>query len=268
MLVDVVPQIKQAFPDVKIFGSENMLNMEGASNNYQFFYHNNLKQNQDAANQIDILAVHGYVDGVAPNTGSELVERWDNHYQQFTVPMNKTTWMTETSGYEEQWEGTGDKPGAFGLGLDIHTALHNGNISGWVWWQGSAGNGSSAEIGEFDLMKGVNTGKKYAVSKHYYRFIRPGAERIAAATSKNSIFTTAYKHQTNGTQTIVVINAGDTDEAVILQGNSLPSSYEIYRTNATTENCDLIKTYTTGDTSLFFLPAKSMITLQAGGNPL
>ena len=49
--------------------------------------------------------------------------------------------MTETSGYQDAWNGN---PGAFSLALDMMSGLNNGDMSGWVWWQGSENPGSTA----------------------------------------------------------------------------------------------------------------------------
>ncbi|MGQ9844551.1 MAG: hypothetical protein ACUVRK_13455, partial [Spirochaetota bacterium] len=60
MLNAVIPIVKAAHPNVKIFGSENMLEMEGLSNNWPFFYHQAIKDDPMAKNNVDIFAVHGY----------------------------------------------------------------------------------------------------------------------------------------------------------------------------------------------------------------
>jgi hypothetical protein len=124
-------------PDVKVFGSENMLDMEGATNNFPFFYHSGLKADPTAMNNIDVLAVHGYLDGVSASSGSRLAGYWENHKREFSAPANKKAWMTETSGYVDAWEGTSNKPGALSLAIDMQTALYFGDLSAWVYWQGS-----------------------------------------------------------------------------------------------------------------------------------
>jgi O-glycosyl hydrolase len=263
MLKAVVPLIKADYPDVKIFGSENMLDMEGADINWPWFYHSNLKADQDASDQIDILAVHGYNDGVAPTSGSGLAERWTNHREQFSDPMQKVTWMTETSGYADAWLGSGDIPGALNLGQDIHAGLYYGNISGWIWWQGS----ELGSIGDYNLMNGTTVGKKYYVSKHFYRYIRPGAVRFKAESSDTeNVFVTAYRHDANDTHTLVIINSGTSVKQISVAGDDLPDSFEMYRTTGEDDNCTHIGTVEAGDT--FVLPAESIVTLQAGGDPL
>ena len=263
MVNAVAPKIKTIYPDIKIFGSENMLEMEGLDKNWPYFYHAAIKKDVAAAANIDVLAVHGYSDGVAPSSGSALVSMWTNHSTQFSTPMNKQAWMTETSGYSDSWETSGTKPGALNLAMDMHAALSYGNISAWLWWQGSQGT-----IDDFSLMSGTTTGKKYFVSKHFYRYIRPGAVRLKSISDDPDFFVTAFENQVKGTHTLVIINSGNTDKAVSLLGDELPATFKMYRTNSSTENCTYIKDVTSGATNSFAVPARSIVTLQSGGDTL
>jgi glucuronoarabinoxylan endo-1,4-beta-xylanase len=263
MINAVVPKIKQAYPDVKIFGAEHMLINEGRESDWPWFYHKRLKDDPTAMQHMDILAVHGYVDGVNAGSGSELSKYWSNHYREFSQPANKKTWMTETSGYVDAWEGQGNKPGAIGLAIDIQTAILYGDLSGWVYWQGSNAKG----IDEYSLMSDVTVGKKYHASKHFYRFIRPGAVRVASESHNQNITAAAFEHQENGTHTIVLINTHNTPKPVKIQmaGENIPSEYEIFVTSAT-KNCESEGKKSSGESIL--LPARSIVTLQAGGNVL
>lgn len=263
MVNAVVPLIKADYPDVKIYGSENMLEMEGKEENWPYFYHQAIRNNDTTSSLIDILAVHGYSNGVAPTSGSVLAQMWTNHLEQFTEPMNKRTWMTETSGYSDQWEKSGDTPGALNLGMDIYSGLVYGNINAWVWWQGSQLDG----IGAYNLMKGNTAGKKYYVSKQYYRFIRPGAVRIKSISEDPDVFTAAFQHAENKTTTLILINSGKEDKNIILEGTDLPAAFTMYRTSVT-ENCIDLNEVKSGPDNHFKLPAESIVTLQAGGNPL
>jgi len=264
LLDSVVPLIKSSYPDVKIFGSENMLEMEGKSDNFPWFYHQAIKNNATSRENIDILAVHGYSDGVSASSGSELAKMWTNHAEQFSGPTNKPVWMTETSGYADSWTGSGNTPGALNLAMDIYSGLNFGNMQAWVWWQGSELSG----ISNYSLMSGSTTGKKYYVSKHFYRYIRPGAIRVKSTSDDADIFVTAFEHQTKGTNTIVIINYGSEARSVSVQGDGLPTVFTIYLTTSGSENCKESGTLNTGADNRFELPSKSIVTLQAGGNPL
>ncbi len=157
--------------------------------------------------------------------------------------MGKPQWMTETSGYQDAWNGT---PGAFSLGVDIMSGLNNGNMSGWVWWQGSE-NPGSANVGDFALMNGSVKGKKYYVSKQFYRYIRPGAVRVGATSTNANVFVSAYEHTGQGTHTIVLANTSTTTQNVTVGGAGLPATFTIFRTSATDNAAD-VGTYTAGTT--------------------
>lgn len=261
MLVNAIPMVKSAHPNVKIFGSENMLEIESADNNWQWFYHKQILDNSTAQNNLDILAVHGYSDGVAPTSGSTLAQLWTSSKQHFATPMGKRQWMTETSGYQDSWSAD---PGAFSLALDIMSGLNYGDITAWIWWSGS-NDPNSTTIGEFSLMNGLNKGKKYYASKQYYRYIRPGAVRVDAASTNSNVFVSAFQNTAQGTHTIVLINASSSTQNVTVGGANLPSSFTVFRTSST-DNCANVGTFSTG--SSLSLPGRSIVTLQAGGTPL
>jgi glucuronoarabinoxylan endo-1,4-beta-xylanase len=262
MLIGAMSILKANYPNVRIFGSEGMLEMEAADHNWQWFYHKQVLDSAAARANIDILAVHGYSDGVAPTSGSTLGHLWQSHKQHFGDPMNKKQWMTETSGYADAWTGS---PGAFALGLDIMSALNNGNVAGWVWWQGSENPGSTSGVGEFALMNGLNKGKKYYVSKQFYRYIRPGAVRVGATSSNTNVFVSAFEHAGAGTHTVVLANTSGSAQTVTVGGAGLPATFTIYRTSAS-ENAVNAGDYAAG--TALPLPARSITTLQSGGTPL
>ncbi len=264
LLNNVVPAIKAIYPGIKIFGSENMLEMEGKSNNWPYFYHQGIKDNIFAKDNIDILAVHGYSDGVSASSGSELAKMWTNHAEQFSIPLNKPAWMTETSGYADSWISSGTTPGALNLAMDIYSGLNYGNMQAWVWWQGSEASG----ISNYSLMSNNTGGKKYYVSKHYFRYIRPGAVRVKSSSDDPEIFVTAFEHPVKGTNTIVIINAGSEGKSVSVQGVDPTVVFTIYLTTSGSDNCKESGAINPGQDNHFELPAKSVVTLQAGGNPL
>lgn len=236
MLKNVIPVVKSRFPAIKVFGSENMLEMEGGKDR-QYFYNANLKTDEDALSQVDLLAVHGYSDGVSPTGSAKLTNLWKTTRTEHMDPAGKPYWMTETSGYGENWLGNTTEPsGAFNLAMDMHAALYHGNVSAWVWWQGS----SDDPINEFSLMRGENVkGKKYFVSKHFYRFIRPGAKMVNVSSSEaDNLFVSAYEHTAMNTFTVVLINNNDKKVVVSLEGSDLPVDFEYYVTSGLpTQNC-------------------------------
>jgi O-glycosyl hydrolase len=258
-LKNVVPVVKARFPNVKFFGSENMLEMEGGKDR-QYFYHKNLLDDAAALSKMDIWAVHGYHDGISPTATSALATLWTTTRTEQKVPSGKPYWMTETSGYIDSWLGNAtDKTAAIHLAMDIHAALYHGNVSAWVWWQGSA----MDAIGKFTLMKGTaEKGKKYYVSKHFYRFIRPGAQMVKTTYDESiGVFATAFQHTQMGAFTMVYINNSTKAVKVNLTGANVPDTFDYYITDGGSNNCT--KKDAVQKTSIT-LPPSSVVTLVNG----
>jgi O-glycosyl hydrolase len=252
MLKAVAPAIKQAYPNVKIYGTENMLGLEGQPwTNISY----SAAMDSTAWPSFDVLAYHGYQDGVAPTEGSQLAQYWINVRDNYNLPQNKPCWMTETSGYVDTW---GADNGARALGYAIYSALAYGRLSAWVWWQGSE---LGATPNEYTLMNGTQElSKRYYVSKQFYRFIRPGARMVSVTTSDSSLFVVAFQHPTMNSFTLVVINTAAQDKPLVLGGANIPGTYSAYRTSAS-ENCVSAGSVTNGSIAL---RADSITTLVSG----
>ena len=262
MINNVAPIIKAAHPGVLIFGSEHMLLNEGREKDFPHFYHNRLKQDPTAMSHMDALAVHGYQDGVNASSGSDLAQYWTNHKNEFTSVADKRAWMTETSGYVDSWESSNDTPGAFGWGIDIATAILFGDVSAWVHWQGSGLDG----INRYNLMSGTTTGKKYQVSKHFYHFIRPGAVRVEATSPDEDVSVLGFEHADHGTETYVLLNTKNEEVAVKLNiSGGSAQEFEMFVSSASL-NC--ASQGTNAADGLYLLPARSIVTLHAGGSTL
>jgi hypothetical protein len=173
-------------------------------------------------------------------------------------------WMSETSGYVDTIEaGPNAKgeilPGALDLAQSIYAALYHGHASAWVWWQGSE-LGASAPS-EFALMSGVaKRGKKYYVSKNYYRTIRTGAQMVQAASDDSEVLVAAFDHSAANTLTIIAINGGQASKSVTLTGANLPSQFQAYRTSATEDYAAVGPMAPAAIT----LPARSITSLVSG----
>lgn len=256
MLKATVPVVKGRFPNVKVFGSENMLDME-AGKDRQWFYHRKLRDEPAAGQHLDIWATHGYVEGVTPTATSRMAQLWQTAHTEGAAS-GKPQWMTETSGYTDAWPGSADKAGALDLGLAIHAALYHGQAAAWVWWQGS----DLSTVNEYNLMQGTSRkSKRYFVSKHFYRFIRPGARMVRLDYAEtDGVFASAYDHAAMGAFTVVLINTKTETVKVNLDGANLPATFDFYQTTAT-ENC--VKKQAVAKGSVV-LPAQSIVTLVSG----
>jgi len=262
MLNQVVPIVKRSFPNVKIFGAESMLGMEAdtTKNNFNLFYTKAIING--ALNNIDVLAYHGYSDGVQATAIAQHKALWESAYKNFQVPSKKPSWMTETSGYVDTWLASASKPGALDLGIAIQSSLKYGKASAWVWWQGSgAGSGVTSE---FSLMSGTNVGKKYYVSKQFYRYVRPGAVMVDAATTDTNLISSAYYSPNSKEFTSVLINTSATAKMITLTGANVPTSFTSYLTTSDANtNCKDMGVVNNG---AIVLPANSIMTLVSSAN--
>ena len=231
MLNIVAPIIYSYFPDVYIFGAEAMLGHEHSGviqswTNPNMQFHRRILENASPeAMRNFVFAHHGYYDGV-------YAQALENHPALWAAERNLLAthgvhsnprhrlWMTETSGYSNYWldEGT-QRPGSLALGMAIQTALIYGDVSAWVWWQGSDIT-DAPYGGYYELMRpGINR-NKIAVSQHFYRYIRPGAVRIGTDLDIPSryLMTSAFVHEELDNMVLVFINNGGSYYKISLYG--------------------------------------------------
>lgn len=174
----------------------------------------------------------------------EAVTKW----KDTVAPLNRQTWMTETSGHQATWDG------ALKLANDIYDYIVGGNMSAWIYWQ-IADNPSSSQ---YALMIRTEPTPKYYASKHFYRWVRPGAMRVDGNSSHKDLLVSAFKHEQEGSLTLVLINRGDQNMKVQLDVAGIePGDYEVYRSGEL-ENCISLGKQKISNITI---PSKHIITL-------
>lgn len=239
----------------------------------QFTFITDVRADPQALSDLSIYSIHGYA-GNGVSSGGSSAQMWSEYWNGRTGTPSwtgikgdgKPSWMTETSGEHYDWLHTnsaGNQDGAFTIGVQIHEALVNSNISLWAYWQMADAVSGNASAGA--LTSGTNTAsKKYVAAKHFFRYIRPGAVRVETSPSvSNGLNVSAYVHDANKTVTIVLVNnSGAANSANI----TLPSSPSVTTFNAwrssSSENFVALANVTAsaGRVSLS-VPAYSMVTL-------
>ncbi|MEP7377204.1 MAG: PKD domain-containing protein [Chitinophagaceae bacterium] len=180
-----------------------------------------------ARQYVDMVAVHGYdLDGITANSPN--AQTWQTMFN-WGATYNIPLWMTETSGYKNDWNG------AMSLAKAIYTALHHGNVAAWVYWSLSAGT-----LDEYCLMSSSGQkSKSYFVSKNFYRYIRPGAKRVLAdAAAETKIYPLAFKHDAQQATTIILINDNNIPKAIKLNVTGLPGLLKQLNTSSTQDCVD------------------------------
>jgi len=144
----------------------------------------------------------------------------------------KKSWMTETSGENPAWlYPTNGFPngGAWSLALRIQQALNVGWQSAWAYWQMTDGNSVGGQTLTDSTL--LQNSPKYVAAKHFFRFVRPNARRVDAAVSAApALSASAFWHQTNGTMTVVLINATNTPISAAVQWAAAPPTMSAWQT--------------------------------------
>ncbi len=140
--------------------------------------------------------------------------------------------MTETSGENPAWlYPTNGFPGggAWSIALRMQQALTAGRESGWAYWQMTDGSPVGAEtLTDSSLLQ---NSPKYIAAKHFFRYIRPNSICVNATVGGDPALTaSAFLHTTNGTMTIVLINATNTPVRAVVNSPAQPAGITSWQT--------------------------------------
>ncbi len=178
-------------------------------------YIDNLQANPIADAYCDIIATHGYAeDGIQPGTPNyqEWQDMWNNA-QEGDNP--KELWMTETTRLYEDWSN------AIGFAGGLHGALTAGNVSLWTTWSFEG----------MQVIQGSPTPMLYTAS-NFFRYIRPGAQRIGASIESEDILVSAFENDDEmNTTAIVIINKSTSAQSIKISGESIPVAYDVFTTS-------------------------------------
>jgi glucuronoarabinoxylan endo-1,4-beta-xylanase len=181
-----------------------------------------------------------------PNGSDENVFR---SYGALTSSRGRVAWNTEFGNGADTW---GD---AWGKAKDILMMLRN-NYGAIVYWL-IGPHTNSAQLEE-SVMANDRPGPKAYTAKSFFRFIRPGAVRVGAASDDNTVWTVAFKHVVNGTYTVILLNNGSATANVTVAGTGLPPRFDMYRTGEG-NNCVKVGTATAGTN--IQVPVRTIVTL-------
>ncbi|HEX7071787.1 MAG TPA: T9SS type A sorting domain-containing protein [Rhodothermales bacterium] len=241
--------------DIRIMGPEDLLGGDaygmwqyGGSQNpthKNLQYLQNIAADAEAAEAVDFFCIHGYdADGVTSSGADPTLWNWWvngwNASPAAGIPSNvrgfasygKKSWMTETSGEAAAWlvPATGfPSRGAFSVAMRIHQALTAGMESAWIYWTFADGDDAVSEFGLTNQAAGANS-PKYVAAKHFFRYIRPNAVRVEAATDVESIWSSAYVHDVDGSLTVVLLNTEPTATDVTVRVPSTPTGITSFDT--------------------------------------
>ena len=277
MLNIVAPIIYDHFPNVYIFGAEAMLGHEHSSvvadwtNPNMQFHRRILERATPEAMRNFVFAHHGYYDGVYAQALEGHAALWAAERDMLRTRGSNSSpyhrlWMTETSGYSNEWlDDNPDRPGSLALAMAIQSALIYGDVSAWVWWQGSDLTPSPTG-GYYELMRPGLNQNKIAASQHFYRYIRPGAVRIGAELSQESrnLMASAFVHDQLGNTVIIFVNNGADYYNVNIQGMATGTVFQSVVSTGSPHYLVPGSDITVGGDAAILIPPHSVITLVNG----
>ncbi len=191
----------------------------------------------------------------------------------------KKSWNSEAGGHGTNWNGCLD------LAQDLHDQLVWGNVSAYIYWQFA---NSGVETSQHDLVAAPDLArptksKKYCAAKHFFRAIRPGAERVSATFAGGnssygygsdpmrtdlSLNVSAYVHDEDETVTIVLVNMRANNYSVTINVPPLfgITVYSVHRSSASENFKQLSDLAVSGGQVSVTVPGESVMTLH--GPPL
>jgi glucuronoarabinoxylan endo-1,4-beta-xylanase len=165
-------------------------------------------------------------------------------------------WYTEISGANGDW------PGAMATARELSDTLTRANSSAYAYWQYSDRAGAVTSA----LMDTGTPNPKYWALRHYYRWVRPGMERVETTSDNADAYLSAFRHPTSGDTTFVLLNNATTETTytINVSGSDVPSTFTRFQSADGSYAQQLGNVSRVGNTLTVTLPAKSIVTLFNG----
>ncbi len=167
-------------------------------------------------NPLDILGIHIYNSNIAQNYFDS--SGWQS-LAETCQEYNLQLWQTETSMvYSQDWKGAMD------LASTILNGLKYGKMSLWCWW--ALADCEAAR--QYALIIDGEPGHRYYASKHFYKYIRPGAVCIETKVQDNQILAVAFNHKTEEKLVVVIINKSENERKVKIETNKFYDNSNVF----------------------------------------
>ncbi len=218
-----------------------------------------------AAAAIDAFAVHGYGGDGIDSSGHAAPGNW-RYYWSAIEGYGRPSWQTESGGGSPQWDGrdlsASSGGGPLMLANVIYEGMTYGQVSLWCNWMFS----HPAPLDQHTLL-GADLeidSPKYAAAKHFFRFIRPGAQRLSVdPADRDRVRVTAWHDPQLDQLTVVLVNLRVEPARVELALGSVGQGRTLrrYQTTATANFETLAELPITQSRTAVVLPARSITTL-------
>ncbi len=205
----------------------------------------------EASPYLDIDALHGYggngIDVPSPTT-----------YRNIHPLGERRLWVSETAHRIEQTD-THDKALDM-VGRCFAYAYGQGNISAWIQVGLCANEPGSTYPGGFVFKDNGQPAPAYWLACQFWRFIRPGMQRIQAQCSQDSLFVLAFKDDRVSSMSTILMNVDTVAHTVRLDisGGDAPPRFDMKRT---TEIEKFVLLGTVAPNEMIEVPARSVVSL-------
>ncbi len=192
-------------------------------------YRDKILEDSEARQCLSYLGFHSYSsNGIYKPTITGT--KWEDFKSKTNASSkNLGIWITETSGEKPTYND------AFSLAYQIGSAIKNGGVSAYCYWNLYVGNN-----GMYGLYTTTDQFlKKYYAFKNYSAFIKPGSVLVNSDHSASDLMVNSFLNP-DGTTTMVVVNSGD--QKFLLNWNlgaNKVVDYKAYRTSMAFD-CEVI----------------------------
>ncbi|KAH8801457.1 family 5 glycoside hydrolase [Xylogone sp. PMI_703] len=190
----IYPTVKKAYPNVSVACCDDTGARQARTKLYEL-------QKAGGGDLVDITTYHSYQ--------SDPQRPFNTHKQAWM-----TEWADGGGGWNPNWDVVGHMAEGFQWAAYMHNAFVNADTSAWVHWQCAENNtGDNALI----RLAGDNyfvSGRLWAQAG-YFRFVENGAQRIAASTSVEEVYVSAFQNP-DGTIAIPILNAAQNPYTVTI----------------------------------------------------
>jgi O-glycosyl hydrolase len=239
---------KVAAPIVKALGLPTLIyGVENIAGWYPT-WENAILEDAAAAPYLDRPAVHGYqADAVTPDPLGATI-----------APVGgRPLWMTETAHFGK----VDTYDAAMRAAERFIGAYRSASISAWIHvrMKGILKSGTGWTVGMIDPTNGRRFPTYWATAQ-FWRFIRPGMQRIEVNSSHDSLLVVGFKDDRASSMSVIMVNRGSTDHTVELgiTGGSTPERFDMRRT---TESEQFVMVGTVTPSDAIDVPARSIVSL-------
>ena len=258
---DAIRAVGLAFEEygvrTKIMGPESIAPLGNFFTDKQMGWIDAVESDPATAGFLSLFCGHGCGDGPG-----DLRDYW-----QMIRAFGRESWVTEWSGEQPDWihaDKNGKPDGALAMAVHLNQMLSDGSDSAAAYWQCSDG---GANLSIQNLMgntpESAQNSAKFAVARQFFRFIRPGAIRVAVTPDAPGLTASAFIHMQNRTLTIELVNTRMSDQSVLIRLPDQPAigQFAVYRSTAT-ERCAARPDLTASDGAIeMTIPAEAVVTL-------